>query len=424
MQYGHSKDHRPDLPQVKLMAAAAEPSGHWLACDIHTGQAADDPLYRPLVARVRQMVGRSGLLYVGDSKMAALATRADLVAHGDYYLMPLPLTGETGEQLETWIGAMVDGMQLADLIWDDGCLLGGGYEFERSLRAEVSGQPVAWVERVQVVRSQVLAAHQASQLAQRLAKAEVTVRALTPARGRGKRQYRDEAALRAAVAQVLERYDVTGVLRVSWQREEHTITRYVGRGRGSPHRPTRTEVEVRYVITHVDRDEAAIARQQHRLGWRVQVTNLPMERMSLAQAVVHYRGGWCLERDFHLVKDRPLGISPLYVRRDDQISGLTRLLTLALRLLTLIETQVRRGLARTGEQLAGLYEGQLGRTTDRPTGVRLLKAVARAEITLTRIQMGKRHLWHLTPLPKLLAQVLAYLGLSPSLYKRLAENSS
>ena len=183
------------------------------------------------------------------------------------------------------------------------------------------------------------------------------------------------------MAQVLERYDVIGVLRVNWQREEHTITRYVGRGRGSPHRPTQTRVDVRYVITRVDHDETAIERRRHRLGWRVQVTNLPREQMSLAQAVVHYRGGWCLERDFHLVKDRPLGISPLYVRRDDQIIGLTRLLTL-------IETQVRHGLARAGAPLAGLYEGQSRRTTERPTGVRLLKAVARAEITLTRIQMG------------------------------------
>ena len=62
-------------------------------------------------------------------------------------------------------------------------MLGGGYEFERSLRAEVSGQPVAWVERVQLVRSQALAAHQAHQLAQRLAKAEAAVRALTPRGG-------------------------------------------------------------------------------------------------------------------------------------------------------------------------------------------------------------------------------------------------
>jgi transposase len=62
MQRGHSKAHRPDLPQLKLMAAAAEPSGPLIACDVHAGQCADDPLYTPLLPRVRGSVGRTGLL--------------------------------------------------------------------------------------------------------------------------------------------------------------------------------------------------------------------------------------------------------------------------------------------------------------------------------------------------------------------------
>jgi transposase len=54
MQVGHSKVHRPDLAQVKLMAAAAEPSGHLLACDVYQGQRADDQLYLPLFASNRR----------------------------------------------------------------------------------------------------------------------------------------------------------------------------------------------------------------------------------------------------------------------------------------------------------------------------------------------------------------------------------
>jgi transposase len=133
MQHGHSKDHRPDLPQLKLMAAAAEPSGQMIACDVHPGNAADDPLYVPLIERVRQIVGRSGLLYVGDGKMAALSTRAQIVAHQDYYLTALPLTGETAKQADSWIAAIVDGEQSGELIWDGDELLGAGYEFQRSL---------------------------------------------------------------------------------------------------------------------------------------------------------------------------------------------------------------------------------------------------------------------------------------------------
>jgi transposase len=423
MQRGHSKDHRPDLPQLKLMAAAAEPTGHLLACDVHPGQCADDPLYTPLIKRVRGIVGRSGVLYAGDCKMAALATRAELAAHHDFYVVPLPRTGDTAEQCETWVAAIVDGTQEATLVWDGERLLGAGYEFERPLTAMVHGQQVRWTERVQVMRSPALAQRQAATLEKHLVAAEVALQALTPAPGRGKRQLRDETVLQAAIANVLERHEVAGLLTVKWVRHETTETRYVGRGRGGSHRPTRTEVQVRYVITGVERNELAMAARRHRLGWRVQVTNAPAHQLSLPEALVHYRGGWSLERDFHLVKDLPLGLSPLFVWKEDQIIGLTRLLTLALRLLTLIETQVRRELEQAQDTVAGLYEGQPTRTTERPTGKRILQAFARAKLTLTRVDMETASAWHLTSLSPLHVRLLHSLRLPVSLYTALADTS-
>jgi transposase len=424
MPFGPSKDHRPDLPHLKLMAAAAEPSGQLIACDVEPGQCADDPLYTPLIQRVRDIVGRTGLLYAGDCKMAALSTRAELVAHGDDSVTPLPLTGETAAPFEGWVSAIVDGPQAATLVWDGARLLGAGYEFARPLSATVDGRPVQWSERVQVVRAVELARRQQATLEKHLVAAAEEWRALTPPPGRGKRQIREEGALHAAIASVLARHGVTGLLTVVWERHETTVTRYVGRGRGGPDRPIRTAVQVRYVITGVQRHEAALAAQRHRLGWRVQVSNAPIDRLPLPAAVRHDRQGWSLARDFHLVKDLPVGLSPLFVWKDDQIKGLTRLLTLALRLLTLLETRVRRALEEAREAVASLYEGQPTRTTDRPTGKRLLQAFARAEITLTEVRVDAGQHWYLTPLSPLHKQLLWYLRLPVSLYTALAYNSS
>lgn len=47
MQRGHSKDHRPDLPQLKMMAASAEPAHLPIAHDVVSGEQADDQLYLP-----------------------------------------------------------------------------------------------------------------------------------------------------------------------------------------------------------------------------------------------------------------------------------------------------------------------------------------------------------------------------------------
>jgi transposase len=421
MQYGgHSKDHRPDLPQLKLMAAAAEPSGHLIASDIVPGQRADDPLYIPLIKRVRGILNRTGLLYAGDNKMAALATRAHIAYYGDYYVVPLPMIGETAAQFDNWVEAIVAGDQTATLIWDEGQLIGAGYEFERSQTSKVDGKLVTWTERVQIVRSQAWARRQIRQLEKRLSTASVDLKALTPDPGRGKRQIRDEIELQEAIDRVLEQYKVQGLLQVEWDRKEKRITCYKGPGRPGPNRPTYIKTNVRYVITQVKRDEAAIAARRNRLGWRAYATNASALRLTLAETVLHYRQGWCLERDFHLVKDLPLGLSPLFVWKDDQIKGLVRLLTLALRLLTLIESQVRRGLAKEQATLTGLYEGQPSRSTDRPTGKRILKAFARAKITLLRVELDSGVEWHVTPLTPLHRQILRYLRLPLSLYTDLA----
>jgi transposase len=421
MQLGHSKDHRPDLPQLKIMAAAVEPSGHLITSDLYSGQTADDPLYLPMTRRVRSLLGRTGLLYVGDCKMAALATRAELAAEGDYYLMPLPMTGDTPKQFQGWLDRVLCGEAKTEELWHDQKFLGQGWEFTRRLKAEVHGKPFTWRERVQLLRSPALTQRQEANLQKQLRRAEQAIRALTPPVGPGKKQCRDEGSLQRDVTAILERCDVTGLLSVTWERQEQQQTKYVGPGRGSAKRARRTEVQVRYQITEVRWESAAIEAKQKRLGWRVQVSNSPKNRLSLVVSVLSYRSGWCLERDFHLLKDNPLGIRPLYVKSDAQIGGLVRLLTLALRMLSLVEMQGRRGIAVMGEKVKGYYSGQPGRQTDRPSGQRILETVTRQRLTLfgTTTRTGTQ--WQLAPLPDIVKQILGFLGLSETLYTGLTQ---
>ena len=421
MQLGHGKDHRPDLPQLKIMAAAAEPSGHLIASDVYPGQTADDPLYLPMTRRVRSLLGRTGLLYVGDCKMAALATRAELVAEGDYYLMPLPMTGDTQKQFDGWLDQVLSGQAKTQELRNDKEFLGHGLEFTRRLQTKVVERPITWKERVQLLRSPALTQRQQANMEKRLQRAEQAVRALTPPVGPGKKQCRDEASLQTDIRALLERCDVTGLLRVAWEKQEHHQRKYVGPGRGSAQRATRTEVQARYQITEVRRDSAAIEAQRQRLGWRILVTNSPKNRLSLVASVLSYRSGWCLERDFHLLKDNPLGIRPLYVKSDAQIGGLVRLMTLALRMLSVVEMQGRRGVTATGEKVKGYYSGQPGRQTDRPSGQRVLETVTRQRLTLFGTKTLNGAEWQLAPLPEIVKQILSFLGLSETLYTSLTQ---
>jgi transposase len=426
MQLGHSKDHRPDLPQIKLMAAAAEPSGLLLAGDVHPGHAADDPLYLPLYRRVRARLGQAGLLYAGDCKMAALETRAEIAANGDFYLTRLPLTGEVQARFEEWVEEALTGEKAGELIAirRDDERVGTGYEFERAQSAVVGTAEHTWTERVQVIHSDAAAESQAAALQRRLGKAEAAMRGLTPPPGPGRTQFTTGWELEKAIAAILTGHDVEGLLQVSSERQETSRTKFVGRGRGGPNRPKKTEWNVRYQITAVRRNAAAIQQQIERLGWQVQATNAPAQRLSLGESLLAYRAGWCVERIFHLLKDQPVGIRPLFVWRDDQVQGLTHLLALALRVLMLFEVLVRRGQDQSGKPLPGLYPGQPKRTTDRPTAKRVLEAIARARITLSWVEHREQRCRHLDRLPELVKCVLGYLGLTERVYTRLVINSS
>jgi transposase len=107
----------------------------------------------------------------------------------------------------------------------------------------------------------------------------------------------------------------------------------------------------------------------------------------------------------------------MYVQRDDQATGLIRLLSIALRVLTLVECVVRRQLAAEGATLAGLYAGHAKRETARPTAERLLEAFQ--EVTLTVVEGVHQAYRPLTTLSPLQERILALLGFSSRVYTRL-----
>jgi transposase len=92
------------------------------------------------------------------------------------------------------------------------------------------------------------------------------------------------------------------------------------------------------------------------------------------------------------------------VQRDDHATGLMRLLSIALRVLTLLEFVGRRHLAGAQDKIAGLYAGNPKRETARPTAERLLEAFE--GLTLTVIEFPQQTMRHVTPLNSVQLRIL------------------
>jgi transposase len=417
-QFGYSKDRRPDLPQVKIALATLDPLGLPLATTVVPGNQGDDPLYRPLIKRVRTMLGSGERLYVGDAKMATPETRAAVHQAGDYYLCPLPIAQLPIALLDTYLTPVWEGTQLLTVV-EAGATPEAepavqGWEIAAPLAVRMDGMAVAWTERRLLLRSTARAKSEREALRQRVTTAETALRALNVP-GPGKPYTLQRERMEAAVRAILQRQGVAEWVAVGI--EEVVQVRRVRRCQGQRAR----RVEERRWQVRVTVDEAALAVALRRLGWRAYATTAPASRLGLAAVLPAYRGQWVIERGFERLKGRPLSLTPVYLQKEAHVLGLIRLLSLALRVLCLVEFGVRRGLAASEESLAGLSAGQPRRATARPTSEALLRAFRGLNLVLLPSGPGPPR--HVTQLSALQQQILALFELPADTYSRLSFDS-
>jgi transposase len=448
IQFGHSKDH-DDLPQLKVAIAALDPLGMPVTTVVVPGNRADDPLYVPEIKEVQQSFGAGGLTHVGDCKMGSLPTRAYVAGSGDYYLCPLsgtqvsraemlqrlqpvwhgqqplqqvyrpradakqrPATAhpEPGHQPDPDAGATNESAparnsnaQEQDQEW-----VAEGFVVAVPLQATVGKDSVRWTERRWVVRSVAFARSQQEQLEKRLRLAAEQLEQLHQ-RKRGKKRLRAEEMQQAA-QDIVKEHRVEGLL--AWEVRTTAQRRTLRKYRDRP-RQVVQEKEHRVERT---RQEEAIEQAKRESGWRVYGTN--HQEMNLAGVVWGYRGQYHIENDWSRLKGKPLSLTPMYLTSEQRMMGLVLLLSVVLRLLTLLEWVVRKKLDDSGEKLTGVYPGQPGRQTNR-TSVEMLLRVFEG-ISLMVIEVAGRVQAFITPLTALQEQLLRLWDLPSDLYQRLA----
>lgn len=419
-QFGHSKDHRPDLPQLKVMLSTLDPLGMPVATQVVSGETADDPLYVPAIKQVRDSLAVSGLLYVGDCKMAAAATRAFVQAGGDYYLCPLPKTQLSDAALAEYLAPVwADEFEPTPIFRTDATgerkEVAVGFEREVTMTQQTAERVLTWTERHLVVRSHQFAKAAEAALRKRLETAQAELLLLNE-RKQGKKRLETRIEIDEAIEATLKRHRSQGLLKL-------TVTEQVAERpvRAYGERPADVRIERTFTL-QAEVDEAAVQAETRTFGWRVYATNAPLHSLSLEQAVVAYREEFLIERGFGRLKGKQLSLTPMYLQSDKRATGLIHLLSICLRVLVLLEFQVRRRLAENNERLAGLYAGNPKRATSRPTAEMLLEAFQ--NVTLSKVVANRQRLRHLTPLSNLQKTILALLGMPTAIYDRLVIDSS
>jgi transposase len=215
--------------------------------------------------------------------------------------------------------------------------------------------------------------------------------------------------LQAAAQAIVQARRVEGLLDV---RVETTIRERRRRRYGD--RPEQTVQEPEHRAEVARRDEA-IAQAKRAMGWQVYATN--HLAMTVTAVVWGDRGQYRIEDDWSRLKGRSLSLTPMSLQDEGRMQGLVLLLSLAVRLLTLLEWQVRKQLQDGGQTLKGVYPGQPGRQARRPSAELLLKVFQGISLSVVEV-LGAVSI-HLTPLTRLQERLLALWDLPADLFHRI-----
>jgi len=425
-QVGRTKQNTYSA-QFKLMLGTLDPLGFPIATDVLSGEKADDPLYVPIYKRINNILEKSGILYIGDSKMGSIETRAVIHNDGNYYLMPLPMTGETPALLDKILSEFEAGKHETSNVFlpqdlpenpdnepDPELALAKGFEITVERKTEIDGKAIFWNERICCVQSFRYAASESEALDGRLISTEQALKKLTPPPGPGKKQYQDEAKLKIAADKILKRYKVNGLIEFTIEGQESCKDI-----RAYKDNPARVETTVRYQI-YTTRKSEAIEQTRKRLGWRLYATNEAQKNFNMTKVVLTYRDQYIVERNFARIKGRRLGITPLYVQRDDHACGLIRLLTIALRAMSIIEFSAHQKLLENHDILQGIYPGNPKRSTIKPSTDLMLEAFNGLNFFITDLPNGQ-HFEQISSLNDIQKKILYLLGLSESIYSKMTQ---
>ncbi len=421
MQRGKSKIKRSDIPQLKIMCSVDGETGYQIASEIVAGNINDDLLYIPVLERTRNIRNTKDCLICGDCKMSSSSIRANIVKNNEYYLTPLQLNSAQKKLLDKLVDDVVDGKQDANLIFDSvdkskPKIIAAGYEVQRDQQYQLNTQfpLIEWNERLLIIKSFDHSKQQIDKfrkeikaLSKKLSNTASNLHALKENAEKDLQEKIKELSSDSLFN--IFSYKTEVIV------EEKDLKRTEIRS-GVTRKGTYKVIKYRAKIIEVMEIKQDIIDIEHKMGWRIYVTNAPKELLTFSSAYLFYRKTmYVIEIGFHYIKDY-LNISPLYVREQDQILGMTRLLMLALKILTLMTAELRNNMKKENITLKGLYPGQPARLHSEPTSRSILEYVSRQNIAIFEYNVGEVQYWEITKIPDACKTILKLLKLPEDTY--------
>jgi transposase len=417
---GFNKDHRPDLKQLVFSVCASADEDVPVHLGLFDGNTTDDQIHCAIWDDLREFIGHSDFIYVGDCKLCTHANMAHIDSRQGKFITVLPRTRKEDGEFRDWV-------QENQIPWDEEKKLPNPrkesepphiFKVFESPRRSAEGYRLIWVW------DSLKAAHDALTRKEHI---DDAVKGLQEILGKiGKRNLKTRKQVEDAVARILVESQAASYINAHVEVEQEKKFKQARPGRPSDATPYRSQLEEKVALSWIE-NVGFIRWESKTDGLFPLITNIEKDGTTRPPSSGEQKGEgeFSPMRILDIYKYQPnveklhsmlksfIRAMPVWLKKVRRIEALMPLIFIALLISTLIQRQLRIRMERAGIEELPLYPDD--KECKRPT----------ARIILEQFERQRRNRLYLTnrlqqtfwdPLTSLQKEVLRLIGVDSKEY--------
>lgn len=403
--WGHSKARRPDLKQLLYTLTVTSDGNVPIDFSTASGNVVDDRTHIATWDLLRELVGHPGFLYVADCKLASSENLSHIATRGGRFVTVLPRGRVEDVAFRKRLRATPSAVT-----WT---LLYALADEEGELKDELSvcgddhvhseGYRLLWYHSL---RKAVQDGEKRARAIQRatVALSDFRERLLGP-----RTRFRERSKVDQAVAKILADHEVGTWLTLEIEEHEEETFRQATRGRPSEQTKYVKQTQPRYTLTW-QLNLQAVTESERDDGVFPLLTN--DRKLTAAEVLQAYKRQPMIEKRFSQFKS-DFAVAPVYLKNVTRIQGILAAYFFALVAQTLMERELRQGMAAADLKSLPLYPED--RPCSRPTTHRVIDVFSSIQRHEIRVGEGPTQVM-VTQLTKTQRVIIRLLGLDPKTY--------
>jgi transposase len=403
--WGHSKARRPDLKQLLYNLTVTSDGNVPIFFSSASGNTVDDRTHIGTWDLLYELIGHANFLYVADCKLASSENLSHIATRGGRFVTVMPrgrgedvafrqrLRAEPSVLTWTLLYAVTNkqGHILDELFV---C---------RDDHVHSEGYRLLWY------RSTKKAEQDKSRRARTIQKATEALSDLRERLQGPRTRFRTRSKVEEALAEILAEAEASSWLLVEIEEQEEETFRQATRGRPSEQTQYLKETRSRFTLTWKLNVES-LSEAEREDGVFPLLTN--DRKLSATEVLRAYKRQPLLEKRFSQFKT-DFAVAPVFLKNISRIQGLLASYFFALLVQTLLERELRKAMARAGEETLPLYPED--RPCACPTTHRLIEVFSSIQRHEVRVGDGEPQVM-VTKLTKTQRSIIRLLGMNPRTY--------